>query len=159
YSRSKLFSMDIALDFARWGMDVRVVCPGIVLGPGDIVPTPSGKLIVNTLGGGPPFYLEGGGSYVDVRDAAMAHVLAAEKGRAGERYIATAHNLTTLEFLQAVDRAAGRKRRYLKMPVALARRAVIAMEAQAKKSGKEPMLTRNFFEYGLKPCFYSNAKA
>jgi len=159
YSRSKLYSMDIALDFARWGMDVRVVCPGIVLGPGDIAPTPSGKLIINTLRGGPPVYLDGGGSYVDVRDAAMVHVLAAEKGRAGERYIATAHNVTTLEFLQAIDRAAGRKRRYLKMPLGVARSAVKAMEAHARRTKKEPLLTRNFFEYALKPCFYTNEKA
>jgi dihydroflavonol-4-reductase len=159
YSRSKYFSREIAEDFARWGLDVRVICPGIVLGPGDIGPTPSGKLILTTLGGGPPLYMDGGGSYVDVRDAAMAHVLAAEKGKAGERYIATSHNLTTLEFLQAVDRAIGRKRRYFKIPVGLARRVVVAMEAQAKKTGKEPMLSRNFFEYSLKPCYYANDKA
>lgn len=158
YSRSKLLSRDIAEDFAHWGMDVRVVCPGIVLGPGDISPTPSGKLIINTLQGGPPVYMDGGASFVDVRDAAVAHVLAAEKGKAGERYIATAHNLTNLEFLQAVNRAAGRKRRYLKIPEAAARAVVGGMERMAKRTGKEPLLSRSFFEYSLVPSYYRNDK-
>jgi dihydroflavonol-4-reductase len=158
YSRSKLFSRDIAEDFARWGLDVRVVCPGVVLGPGDITPTPSGKLILNTLRGGPPVYMDGGASFVDVRDAAEAHVLAAEKGKRGERYIATAHNLTNLEFLQAVNRAAGRKRRYLKIPEAAARAIVSGMERMAQKTGDEPLLSRNFFEYSLVPNYYANDK-
>jgi dihydroflavonol-4-reductase len=158
YSRSKLLSRDIAEDFAHWGMDVRVVCPGIVLGPGDISPTPSGKLIINTLQGGPPVYMDGGASFVDVRDAAEAHVLCAEKGKTGERYIATAHNLSNLEFLRAVNRAAGRKRRYLKIPEGAARAVVSGMESMAKRTGKEPLLSRSFFEYSLVPSYYRNDK-
>ena len=59
-----------------------MVCPGVVLGPGDITPTPSGKLIINTLRGGPPVYIDGGASYVDVRDAARVHVLCRGEGPA-----------------------------------------------------------------------------
>lgn len=155
YSRSKYLSRELAEDFARWGLDVRVVCPGVVLGPGDISPTPSGKLIINTLQGGPPVYIDGGTSYVDVRDAAEAHALAAEKGRAGRRYVATAHNLSALEFMQAVDDAAGRSRRYVKVPTGIARGIVKAMESNARRTGKEPLLTRNFFEYSTRPSFFS----
>jgi dihydroflavonol-4-reductase len=159
YSRAKYHSRVLAEDFGRWGLDVRVVCPGVVIGPGDIAPTPSGKIIINSLKGAPPLYTDGGASYVDVRDAAEVHVLAAEKGRAGERYIATAHNLTNLELLESIMRAADKKRRFYKLPAGIVRRAVSGMEAQAKKRGGEPMLTRNFFEYSLKPSFYDNAKA
>jgi dihydroflavonol-4-reductase len=160
YGRSKYLSRLIAEDFAAWGLDVRVVCPGVVLGPRDIAPTPSGQLIINTLrGNAPPVYTDGGASYVDVRDAAEAHVLAAEKGRAGERYIATAHNLSNIDFIRAVNRAAGRDKRYIKVPVRVARTLLGAMEAQAKKTGKEPPLTKNFFEYSLRPSFYRNDKA
>jgi dihydroflavonol-4-reductase len=159
YSRSKLHSRELAEDFGRWGLDVRVVCPGVVLGPGDISPTPSGQLIINTLKGGPPFYMDGGASYVDVRDAANVHVMAAENGQTGERYIATKHNLTPLEFMQAVDRAAGRKRRYFKIPEGLARRVVNAMDKRATKTGKEPLLAKNMFEYSVVPCYYSGAKS
>jgi dihydroflavonol-4-reductase len=159
YGRSKYLSRELAEDFARWGMDVRVICPGVVLGPGDITPTPSGKMIINTLSGGPPFYIGGGASYVDVRDAAEAHVLCAEKGKAGERYIATAHNLTTLEFLQAVNDAAGKNRRYMRIPTAAARAFVNSLDRASQKSGKEPLLSKTFFEYSLKPSYYRNDKA
>jgi len=155
YSRSKYHSRELAEDFARWGLDLCVVCPGVVLGPGDITPTPSGKLIINTLKGGPPVYMDAGASYVDVRDAAEAHVLALAKGRAGQRYIATAHNLSALEFMQAVDDAAGRSRRYVKVPASVARAMVKGMEAVARRTGKEPLLTRSFFEYSTRPCFYT----
>lgn len=159
YSRSKFFSRELAEYFGEWGQDVRVVCPGIVLGPSDIRPTPSGKLIVNSMAGGPGVYYDGGGSYVDVRDAARTHVLAAQKGKPGERYLATAHNLSTREFIENVDRVLGRKRRMVKLPVAVARAVAMGMEARAARSGKPPMLARNFFEYSLKPAFYRNDKA
>ena len=159
YSRSKYHSRVLAEDFARWGLDLSVVCPGVVFGPGDVAPTPSGKIIINLLKGAPPVYTDGGASYVDVRDAAEVHVLAAEKGKRGERYIASAHNLTNRELLESIASAAGKKRRFYKMPEPLVRRLVTAMETRAKKTGTEPQLTRNFFEYSLKPSFYRNDKA
>lgn len=159
YSRAKYLSREAAEDFARWGMDVRVVCPAVVFGPGDRVPTPSGKLIINTLGESPPVYLDGGTSYVDVRDAAEIHVLAAERGRAGERYLAAAVSLSNLEFLQTVCRLGGRKRRFFRIPVALARAYVKRMEAQASRTGEEPLMTSNFLEYSLKSGFFSGEKA
>jgi dihydroflavonol-4-reductase len=159
YGRSKYHSRVIAEDFARWGTDVRIVLPGIVLGPGDLAPTPSGKLIINTLAGSPPIYIDGGASFVDVRDAARVHVLAAESGRSGERYLATAHNLSNYDFLMAVNAAAGRRRRYRQVPTPVARAMVAGMEAVARRKGSEPQLTRNFFEYSLRPSFYTNRKA
>lgn len=159
YSRSKYHSRELAEDFARWGLDVRVVCPGVVLGPGDITPTPSGKLIITTLSGAPPVYIDGGAAYVDVRDAAEAHVLAAEKGQPGQRYVAAAHNLSALELMQAIDDAAGRSRRYVKVPTGVARRVVQAMETRARRNGTEPMLSRNFFEYSARPSFFSSKKS
>lgn len=160
YGRSKYFSRLLAESFAEWGMDVRVVCPGIIFGPGDIGPTPSGKLILETLKGeGPPLYVDGGASYVDVRDCAEAHVLAAEKGKAGERYIATKHNLNNLQLVESIGRVAGRERRYFRVPVPIARAAVSLAEAQAIRKGEEPGLTRTFFEYSLKPSFFNNEKS
>jgi dihydroflavonol-4-reductase len=160
YSRSKLLSRLLAQDFAAWGLDISIVCPAIVLGPGDIAPTPSGQLIINTLNASaPPLYMDGGASYVDVRDAAHVHRLVAERGRAGELYVASGHNLTNLEFLQAVNQAAGRSRRYRKIPVPLARVIIAGMERHARNTGKEPLLTRNFFEYSLVPSFFSNQKS
>lgn len=160
YSRSKYQSRELAEYFAAWGMDVRVVCPGIVFGPSDIRPTPSGALIISSLKTpGPAVAYDGGASYVDVRDAARVHLLAARKGKKGERYIASAHNLTNDELVRTIDRVTGRKRRMLHLPVSAARSLAALMEAQAKRTGKPPLLARNFFEYSLKPSFYSNAKS
>lgn len=158
YSRSKFFSREMSEYFADWGLDVRVVCPGIVLGPGDVRPTPSGMLIVNSMQGAPAVYFQGGASYVDVRDAARVHLLAAAKGRPGERYLATAHNLSNRELTEAIDRVVGRKRRLMKLPVGVVRTLAKAMEVRAEKSGKPPLLARDFVEYSLKPSFYSNDK-
>lgn len=159
YSRSKYHSRHIAEDFAAWGLDVRVVCPGIVFGPGDIAPTPSGKLIIDSVQGGPPLYMDGGAAYVDVRDAAEVHVLTAEKGAAGERYVAVGHNLSNLDFVQAIGHAAGRNRRYFKLPIGVVRRLVAAVGAAEEAAGREPSMPRTFFEYSLVPSFFSNAKS
>ncbi|MDW8362862.1 MAG: NAD-dependent epimerase/dehydratase family protein [Myxococcales bacterium] len=160
YSRSKYFSRELAEYFAAWGLDVRIVCPGIVLGPYDLRPTPSGKLIVNTVRRrGPMPWFDGGAAYVDVRDAAAVHVLVAERGRAGERYLAVAHNLTNLEFIRAIDAAAGIRRRYVHLPVGLARAIGRAMDRRARRTGRPPLLSLDFFEYSLKPSFYSNRKS
>ena len=160
YSRSKMHSRVLAQDFAAWGLDVRIVCPGIVFGPRDIAPTPSGKLILEVVkGNNPPIYMEGGASYVDVRDAAEAHVLAAEKGARGELYVATGHNLNNHEMLTAVQRAVGDSKRIFKVPTPVARGVVIAMNERAKRSGAEPPLARAFFEYSLVPSYYDNGKS
>lgn len=159
YSRSKHMSREIAEYFAQWGTDVRVVCPGMVLGPGDIRPTPSGEVIVTALMGGPRIGLTGGAGFVDVRDAAKIHVLAAEKGRAGERYVAVGHNLTNGDFAALVDRVAGRRRPAVNLPPRVARGIAIAMEEAAKVTGKPPLLARDFFEYSQRPCFFSSQKA
>ncbi|MEZ4221106.1 MAG: SDR family oxidoreductase [Polyangiaceae bacterium] len=159
YSRSKYLSRQLVEDFVRWGLDVRVVCPGVILGPGDVAPTPSGKLIINTLQTPTPFYTESGMNYVDVRDAAEVHVLAAERGSAGERYLATGHNSSTKQLMEAICRAAGKSKRFFPIPVPVARAAVRAFEAHARRTGTEPPVTREFFEYSLKHGYYDNAKS
>lgn len=159
YGRSKYHSRILAEDFANWGLDVRVVCPGVVLGPRDVAPTPSGKLILNAAKTRIAFYTDGGASYVDVRDAARVHVLAAEKGKGGERYVATAHNMTNRELVERVFIALGRRPRLTKMPNAIARSAIRALEKRAARSGGEPPIAAPMFEYSEIPCFYSNQKA
>ncbi len=160
YSRSKFHSREIAESFSNWGMDVRIVCPGAVLGPGDIAPTPTGSILINALTmKGPAIYTAGGTSYVDVRDAARVHLLAAEKGKAGERYIATAHNLNNGELMREILHAAGRSKKAQKLPTGMVKRLIRGVERMAIRRGKEPPITSAFFEFALTPGFYSNRKS
>lgn len=160
YSRTKHLSMLTALDFANWGLDVRVVCPAVVLGPGDLTPTPSGKLIINICRGRAPAYTPGGFCYVDVRDAARVHVLAAERGKAGQVYVASGHNLDNEEFNKAVIAASGRnlpKPHWV--PGFVAQAALSGINFATTRAGKEPEVTREYMSYALKPGFFNNAKA
>ncbi len=160
YSRTKHLSMLTALDFANFGLDVRIVCPAVVLGPGDITPTPSGKLIVNICNGRAPAYTPGGFCYVDVRDAAKVHLLAAEKGAAGQIYIASGHNLDNEAFSRAVIAASGLDLpRPHRVPGFLAQAALSGINFAATVAGKEPEVTREYMSYALKAGYYSNAKA
>ncbi|MGE0791486.1 MAG: SDR family NAD(P)-dependent oxidoreductase [Sandaracinaceae bacterium] len=160
YSRSKLFSREIAEYFAAWDLDVRIVCPAIVIGPGDLRPTPSGELIVKAFTKGlPALYFDGGANFVDVRDAANVHVLAAKEGRAGERYLAAGTNLTNEELIDAIQRVSGRDKPKVKLPLPVARAVARGMDVAARRTGTPPLLAREFFEYCLRPSFYRNDKA
>jgi dihydroflavonol-4-reductase len=95
-----------ALAAARAGLPAVVLCPVAVFGPGDVHMAVSQPLLMAAKGR-MPFYLDASFSVVDVRDVAGAHLAAAERGRIGERYILSAHNLTLQEGLTEIARVAG----------------------------------------------------
>ncbi|MEM9453484.1 MAG: SDR family NAD(P)-dependent oxidoreductase [Myxococcota bacterium] len=159
YSRSKYLSMRLAEDFAAWGLDVRIVCPGYVMGPGDRTPTPSGQLLLALAQGKAPGHAGGGVAYVDVRDAAEGHVVAAERGQPGRRYVLTGHNIDSGLLLKVVNRSVGRRRPSFRMPRAMLRGAAYAMQQVAVARGKRPDLPVVMLEYGLADCFFDNRRA
>lgn len=159
YSRSKHLSMRLAEDFAAWGLDVRIVCPGYVMGPGDRTPTPSGQLLLALARGKAPGYAPGGVAYVDVRDAAEGHVRAAERGQAGRRYVVTGHNIDNKALLQAVAHAAGRRGVALRLPKPVVLAVAAALQRVAIARGKRPDLALPMLAYGLRECFYDNRRA
>lgn len=88
YKRSKFEAEAVALKlFRQTGLPVIIVNPTAPIGPGDVKPTPTGKIIVDFLNRRLPAFLDTGLNWVHVRDVAIGHILAAEKGRLGERYI------------------------------------------------------------------------
>jgi len=160
YSRSKFHSRELAEYFGAWDLDLRVVCPAIVFGPGDLRPTPSGELIIKQFKPGlPAVHFKGGANYVDVRDAARAHVLAAKHGKAGERYLASGANLTNRELVEAIQRVTGANKPLIELPLPVAKTMASGMHMAARATGTTPLLAKDFFEYSLKPSFYSNEKA
>jgi dihydroflavonol-4-reductase len=108
YIITKYLSQQAAIDFARNGLDLVVVNPCFPFGANDIAPTPTGQIIKDILSGKNFFYFNGGINIVDVRDVARGHVLAAKKGRTGEKYILGNMNVTMKEFMQLVYKAAGK---------------------------------------------------
>ncbi len=87
YKRSKWQAEQIAAAFVRKGLPIVIVNPSAPVGPGDVKPTPTGQFIVDFLNRQLPAYLETGLNWVHVRDVAVGHILAAEKGELGQRYI------------------------------------------------------------------------
>jgi dihydroflavonol-4-reductase len=102
YKRSKFLAEEEVRSFANRGLPVVIVNPSTPVGELDIKPTPTGKIIVDFLRGKMFGYVDTGMNLIDVKDCAEGHVLAAEKGRIGERYILGSRNLTLIELFDAV---------------------------------------------------------
>lgn len=100
YEESKFNAEQIAWEYARKGLQLVVVRPALVMGEGDIYPTPSGRLVLDVLRRRVPSYFDGGIDVVDVHDVARGHILAMERGMPGESYnIGCVGNFTTIQDL------------------------------------------------------------
>jgi dihydroflavonol-4-reductase len=122
YKRTKLEAERIVLESARQGLDAVVVNPTTPVGDGERFPTPTGQMIEGVATGRYRAYLRGAGlNVVDVRDVALGHVLALERGRAGERYILGGANLTMQELFGAIAQLAGRSPPRVGLPYTAAR--------------------------------------
>jgi len=138
YKRSKLLAEQEVLAAAAGGLPAIVVNPTTPVGPGDWKPTPTGRMIVDFLRGRMVAYLDTGLNLVPVEDVAEGHLLAAERGRVGERYILGGRNMTLQEIFEALAAVSGRPAPRKRMPFAAALAAGYASEAFARISGREP---------------------
>jgi dihydroflavonol-4-reductase len=138
YKRSKFQAERVALDFAAQGFPVVIVNPTAPIGDHDFKPTPTGKIVVDFVRGKMPAYLDTGLNVVDVQDVAQGHLLACEKGTAGERYILGAENMTLQQIFEALAAIVGRKPPSLRIPYAVAYAAGVVSTTWAGLTGKEP---------------------
>lgn len=159
YIRSKYQSDLDARRFAAEGLPVVIVCPAFPFGERDVAPTPTGSFIIEALHGRVPGYTEGGFCAVDVDDVAECHVLAEERGRVGERYIAGAHNVTYAQFYEAVTRIAGLRPIRRKLPSAAVVGMAWGMEQVARVTQKKPRITLQAARYAMRRAWFSPAKA
>ena len=120
YKKSKYQAEHIALEFARNGLPVVIVNPSTPVGPRDIKPTPTGKIILDFLNRKMPAYLDTGLNLIDVKDCAKGHILAEKKGVPGERYILGNQNLSLFDILVMLETITGLKAPRIKMPFWLA---------------------------------------
>jgi len=140
YKRSKFLAELEAIKAASAGVPVVIVNPTAPVGPGDWKPTPTGRIIVDFLNGKMPAYVDTGLNVVPVEDVAAGHLLAAEKGRIGERYILGARNMTLKQILDALAQIAGRPAPRVKMPHAVALAAGYADQWISRLTGREPQI-------------------
>jgi dihydroflavonol-4-reductase len=160
YVLTKYVSEMNALDMARFGLPVVAVNPALPLGPYDITPTPTGRIIVDVVNRDFPGYIDTGVCVVDVRDVARGHVLAAKKGKIGEKYILGNINMTMKELVTRTAKEAGVKIRLMRLPKPLMYFYGWAAEKVSEGfTHKEPPVTygaaRSFAEY----AYFDNTKA
>ncbi len=142
YKRSKFEAEEVARELARErGLPAVIVNPSTPVGPGDIKPTPTGRLIVEAARGQMPAFVDTGLNIVHVDDVAAGHLAAAEKGRIGERYILGGENMTLAEILAEVARAVGRRPPRLRVPHAVLFPVAFGAELAARVTGREPFVT------------------
>jgi len=140
YKRSKFLAEREARAAVRAGLDVVIVNPTAPVGPGDWKPTPTGRIVLDFLNGRMPAYLDTGLNLVPVEDVAVGHLLAAERGRSGERYILGGRNLTLKQIFDMLSAITGRPVPQIRLPHALALAAGVVDQLAARISGRDPRI-------------------
>jgi dihydroflavonol-4-reductase len=160
YKKSKFRAEQAVLAMVREeGLPAVIVNPAAPIGPRDIKPTPTGRMVADAASGKVPAYIDTGLCVVHVDDVAEGHVLALERGRIGERYILGAENLALRDLLALVTRAAGRRAPRIRLPAPLLWPVALACEGLARVAGIEPVVTRDHLRMARKRMFFSHAKA
>ena len=140
-------------------LPVVVVNPAAPIGPRDIKPTPTGRIVVDFMKGRMPSYIDTGMNVVHVDDVAMGHWLAALKGRVGERYILGGENLTLKGVLDLLAAATGRSAPRFKTPYAVAYAFGAVDTAIARMRGVEPMAPLDAIKMAKHYMWFSSEKA
>jgi len=159
YKRSKFLAEAEALCWAKRGLPVVVVNPSTPVGERDVKPTPTGQLIVDFLRGRMPAYVDTGLNLIDVRDVAQGHLLAAERGAVGERYILGNANLTLREILEALARLTGRRAPRISLPHWVPFAAALAYAPLARIAGRAPQLSLESVRMSRHRMFFDSGKA
>ncbi len=138
YCRSKFLAEQAALEAARDGLPVVVVNPTLPIGPGDRGPTPPTQMLLDFLNGKNPAFLDFEMNMIDVRDAALGHLLAARHGRPGERYILGGENLLLSQVLLILREVTGLAMPRTRIPYGLALAVAAVSETMADFVTRKP---------------------
>ena len=140
YKRSKWLAEKEVLGAAKNGFPAIVAMPTTPVGPGDWKPTPTGKIILDFLNGKMPGYVETGLNFVGVEECAAGHILIAEKGMVGERYLLGSENLTLKAVLDILAQITGLPAPTMKIPHRVALGVAYAETAFSRLIGREPQI-------------------
>jgi len=159
YKRSKWLAEKEAMRAASEGLPVVIVCPTAPVGPNDVKPTPTGGLIVDFLSGRMPAYVDTGLNLVAVEDVALGHILAAERGRVGERYILGHENLRLREILAILARLTGIEAPRFRVPKRLLLPAAWISEGFSSILRRDPRLSIENARMSQHYMFFDSTKA
>ena len=159
YSKSKYLAEVEAYKYGARGVPIVIVNPTFVIGTHDIRPTPSGRMIIDVASGKEDLYMDARTNIIDVDDVARGEILAAQKGRIGERYILGNTNVNIPEFYRLIAEIAGVKAPRIKVPYPLALLAGHIFTTQAAITGKQPFVTAGEVKIGHRGEWYDCSKA
>jgi dihydroflavonol-4-reductase len=161
YKRSKfLAEAEVKKLVEEQGLPAVIVNPSTPVGPRDIKPTPTGRIIVDALSGRMPAYVDTGLNLVHVDDVAIGHLLAFERGAIGERYVLGARNMTLKEILTELAAITGGQPPRIRLPHNLVLPIAYVSEAWARLTrGNEPRVTLVGVRLAKKKMFFSSEKA
>jgi dihydroflavonol-4-reductase len=159
YKKSKFLAEREAESFLKRGLPLVIVNPSTPVGGFDIKPTPTGKIIVDFLNRKMPAYLDTGLNIIDVEDCARGHVLAAQKGRIGEKYILGNENLTLKQIFLMLGEITGLPAPQVRLPYTPILIAACINEAISRCTGKEPLIPLAGVRMARKFMFFDSSKA
>src|SRR5215471_6753069 len=160
YKRSKfLAEAEVRRMVETQKLPAVIVNPSTPIGPRDIKPTPTGRMIVEAASGRMPAFVDTGLNLVHVDDVARGHLLAEERGRVGERYILGGENLSLAEILRRIAAIVGRSPPKVRLPLPAVWPVACVAEAWGRVTGKEPMVTFDSLRMARKKMYFSAAKA
>jgi len=149
----------VAAMVANENLPAIIVNPSTPIGPGDIRPTPTGRIIVEAAAGRMPGYIDTGLNLVHVDDVAAGHLAALQRGRIGERYILGGQNVLLRDMLGAIARRVGRRPPLLRLPRTMMFPIAYGAEAVAHFTGREPFVTTTGLRLAKDRMFFTSAKA
>jgi dihydroflavonol-4-reductase len=160
YKRSKIAAERLVEDMvASEGLPAVIVNPSTPIGPRDVKPTPTGRIIVEAACGRIPAFVDTGLNLVHVDDIAEGHLAALKRGIVGERYILGGTNVLFADMLADIARLVGRKPPHVRIPRAAAMPVAYAAEAMARFTGREPFATVDGIRMAAHRMFFTAAKA
>ncbi|HUK59239.1 MAG TPA: hopanoid-associated sugar epimerase [Stellaceae bacterium] len=160
YKRSKFLAEDLVKELVLGhGLPAVIVNPSTPIGPRDVKPTPTGRMIVEAASGKMPAFVDTGLNLVHVDDVAAGHLLAERYGRIGERYILGGDDMTLLDILTDIAQISGREPPAFRLPIAAVWPVALAAEAWGMATGSEPFVTLDGLRMARKKMFFSSAKA
>lgn len=159
YKRSKYLAEREAERWAGEGLPVVIVNPSTPVGDRDVKPTPTGQMIVDFLNRKMPAYVDSGLNLIDVRDVAEGHLLAAERGRVGEKYILGHRNLTLKEILERLAGLTGLPAPKVRLPHWIPLTVAAVDTTLARWTGRTPRVSLESVRMSKKRMFFDASKA